>query len=157
MASHAGNGGIAVVPSTIPLDTIEKDLVRQHLLSSQVKIGPTDHARWISGKESACDAGDTGDPGSIPGWGRSPGGGSDYLLQYPSLENPRDRGAWQAAAHGVGRKQLEMTWQRNSSKKAEGRCVLVELPEGGTGIWGGVIPPVSASLECSLEAHILKP
>ena len=43
-----------------------------------------------SGKESARNA---GDPGSIPGLGRSPGEGNGYLLQYSCLENPMDRGA----------------------------------------------------------------
>ena len=42
------------------------------------------------GKESACNA---GDPGSIPGMGKSPGEGNDYPLQYPYLENLIDRGA----------------------------------------------------------------
>ena len=51
-----------------------------------------------AGKESACNA---GDQGSIPGSGRSSGEGNDNLLQYSCLENPIDRGAWQAAAHGV--------------------------------------------------------
>ena len=40
------------------------------------------------------NAGDTGDAGSIPGSGRSPGGGHDNPLQYFCLENPMDRGAW---------------------------------------------------------------
>ena len=43
------------------------------------------------GKESACNV---GDPGSIPGLGRSPGEGSGTPLQYSCLENPMDRGAW---------------------------------------------------------------
>jgi len=43
------------------------------------------------GKESACNA---GDPASIPGSGRSPGGGHGNPLQYSYLENPTDRGAW---------------------------------------------------------------
>ena len=51
-------------------------------------------------KESACNA---GDPGSIPGSGRSPGEGNGKPLQYSCLENPIDRGAWQAAVHGVAR------------------------------------------------------
>ena len=42
-----------------------------------------------------------GDPGSIPGSGRFPGGGNGNPLQYPCLENPTDRGAWWAAVHGV--------------------------------------------------------
>ena len=49
-------------------------------------------------KESACNA---GDPGSIPGLGRSPGGGHGNLLQYSYLEEPMDRGAWQATVHST--------------------------------------------------------
>ena len=41
------------------------------------------------------------DMGLIPGLGRSPGGGNDSPLQYPCLGNPMDKGAWQAAVHGV--------------------------------------------------------
>ena len=43
------------------------------------------------GKASACNA---GDPGSIPGSGRSPGEGNGNLLQYSYLENPMDEEAW---------------------------------------------------------------
>ena len=45
------------------------------------------------GKESACDAGDTGDVGLIPGSGRYPGEGNGNPLQYSCLESPVDRGA----------------------------------------------------------------
>ena len=56
---------------------------------------------WSSvSKESACN---TGDPGSIPGSGRSPGERNGNPLQYSSLENPMDRGAWQATVRGVAR------------------------------------------------------
>ena len=44
---------------------------------------------------------DARDMGSIPGLGRSPGGEHDNRLQYSCLENPMDRGAWQAIIHGV--------------------------------------------------------
>ena len=56
-------------------------------------------------KESTCNV---GDPGSIPGSGRPPGGGHGNPLQYSCLRNPRDRGAWQAAVHGVA-KELDTT------------------------------------------------
>ena len=49
--------------------------------------------QWLSGKESACS---TEDPGSILLSGRSPGEGNGNPLQYSCLENPMDRGAWQA-------------------------------------------------------------
>ena len=45
----------------------------------------------------------TGDVGSIPGSGRSPGGGNGNPLQYSCLGNPTDRGAWQTTVHGVAR------------------------------------------------------
>ena len=43
---------------------------------------------WLSGKKSTCNAGDTGDPGLILGWGRSLGGGNGNPLQYSCWENP---------------------------------------------------------------------
>ena len=56
----------------------------------------------LNSKESARN---TGDPGSIPGSGRSPGERNDNLLQYSCLENSMDRGAWQATVHGVAKSQ----------------------------------------------------
>ena len=53
------------------------------------------------GSDSKASAYNAGDPGSIPGSGRSPGEGNDYPLQYSCLENSMDRGAWQATVHGV--------------------------------------------------------
>ena len=52
-------------------------------------------------KESACNAGDVIDMGSITGSGRSPGGGHGNPLQYSSLENPMDRRAWWTTVHRV--------------------------------------------------------
>ena len=51
-------------------------------------------------KEFTCNA---GDPGSIPGSGRSPGEVKNYPFQYSGLENSTDRGAWQATAHGAAK------------------------------------------------------
>ena len=56
-------------------------------------------------KNLPANAEDTRDAGSIPGLGRSPGEGNDNRLQYSFLENPMDRGAWQAMAHGVAQHQ----------------------------------------------------
>ena len=52
-------------------------------------------------KNLPANAVDTRDAGLIPGLGRSPGVGNRSPLQYSCLENPVDRGAWQAAVHGV--------------------------------------------------------
>ena len=72
-------------------------------------------------KESACSAGDLG---SIPGLGRSLGEGNGNPLQYSCLENPMDRGAWQATVHGVSRvrhhlvtKPPPMTYMEKECKK----------------------------------------
>ena len=55
------------------------------------------------GKEFVCNAGDLG---SIPGLGRSPGGGHGNLLQYTCLENPMSRRAWWATVHGVAKSDM---------------------------------------------------
>ena len=63
---------------------------------------------WLSGEELTCKAGVAGDTGSIPGLGRSPGGGHGNPLQYSGLENPMDRRAWQATVHGVAESQTQL-------------------------------------------------
>jgi len=49
------------------------------------------------------------DLGSIPGLGRSPGGGHGNPLHYSVLENSEDRRAWQATVHGVGKSRTRMS------------------------------------------------
>ena len=68
-----------------------------HVLTHTLKCGLP---RWLSGKESVCNAGAVG---SIPGSGRSPGKGNGNPLQDSCLENPMDRGAQQATVHGVAK------------------------------------------------------
>ena len=58
-------------------------------------------------KNLPVNAEDAGDLGLIAGPGRSPGGGNGNPLLYSCLENPMDRGAWQATVHGVTKSQ---TW-----------------------------------------------
>ena len=65
---------------------------------------------WLSGKESTCNA---GDPGLIPGLGRSPGEGNDNPLQYSRLGNLMDRGAWRTSPWG--HKELDTTEQLNNN------------------------------------------
>ena len=64
--------------------------------------------QWLSGKESICKAGDTGDLGYIPGSGRSPGGEDGNPLQYSCQENPTDRGVWQATVCRVTKRQARL-------------------------------------------------
>ena len=58
------------------------------------------------GSVSVCNA---GDQGLIPGLGRSPGEGNGNPLQYSYLENPMDRGAWQAKVHGVAKSWTQLS------------------------------------------------
>ena len=60
----------------------------------------------LNGKESACY---TGDPGLIPGWGRSSGGGNSNPLQYSWLGHPMDRGAWWAIVRGVAKSPTRLS------------------------------------------------
>ena len=63
-----------------------------------IYILPLGFSGGSEGKESARNA---GDPGSIPGLGRSPGEGNGYPLQFSCQGNPMDTGAWWATVHGV--------------------------------------------------------
>ena len=69
-------------------------------------------------KNLPANAGDVRDMGSIPGLGRSPGGGHGNPLQYSCLENPMDREAWWVIVHIVkkswtGRSDLACTHARD--------------------------------------------
>ena len=73
------------------------------------------HIRWgfpggTSGKEPTCQWGDLRDEGSIPGWGRSPRGGHNNLLQHSCLENPMDRGASWATLYRVRLQRVRHNW-----------------------------------------------
>ena len=66
-------------------------------------------------KNLLANEGDTGDTSSIPVSGRSPGGGSGNPLQYSCLENPMNRGAWQATVHRVT-KELDLVSQQQGTR-----------------------------------------
>ena len=82
------------------------------------------------GKESACNA---GDPGSIPGSGRSPGEGSGYPLQHSCLENPADGGAWRAAVHKLKRAEYDRVTHAFIITRATSRvttpCVIINATD----------------------------
>ena len=88
---------------------------------------------WLRGKEPTCNTGDTDDVRSIPGLGRSPGGGHGNPLQYSCLENPMDRGIWQATVHRIARscqvkKLCACTQPRHSTRY--GCCMNNRTKEG---------------------------
>ena len=80
--------------------------------------------QWLSCKESACNAGATGDMSSVPELGRSPGGGQGNPLQYTCLKNFMDKGAWQATIHRFAKSQtlLKATWHACSSLLLKYKC-----------------------------------
>ena len=59
-------------------------------------------------KNLRANAGGTGDSHSIPGSGRSPRGGHGNSLQYSSLENPMDKGAWKPTVHRITKSQTQV-------------------------------------------------
>ena len=67
-----------------------------HTEQSSVYLG---NPKGSAGKESPCNAGNTGDMGSTPQSGRPLGGENGNPLQHPCLRNAMDRGAWQAIVH----------------------------------------------------------
>ena len=80
--------------------------VVSHIWASQVVLEE---------KNLLVNAGDVRHVGSIPGSGRSPGGGHGNPLQYSGLENPMDRGAWRSTVHRVTKSQ---TWLKQLSMHA---------------------------------------
>ena len=94
---------------------------------------------WLSGKESACDTGAMGDAVSVPGPGRSSGGGHGNALQCSGLQNPRDTGAWWATAHEVAKRVRQdlvtkqhinlYTFVRHLLSAGTNVCSSVKLPQ----------------------------
>ena len=82
---------------------------------------------WLSGKRICLQCRRcSGDPGSIPGLGRSPGEENGNVLQYSCLESPMESEAWWATVHG-GHKELDTT-ERLNNKQGLGRNWRVCLP-----------------------------
>ena len=73
---------------------------------------------------------DVGDMGSLPGLGRSSGGGCGNLLHYSCLENPVDRGAWQATIHRIAQNQI---WLKQHCKHNEYLAVFKTRNGEGNG------------------------
>ena len=78
---------------------------------------------WLSGKKSSCSAGATGDRGSTPGSGKSPGG---IPLQHSCLENPMDRGAWWAIVHRVSKSRTRLKCPVSCGTCTAGRFFTAE-------------------------------
>ena len=80
-------------------------------------------------KESACNVEDLS---LIPGSERSPGEGNGNPLQYFCLENPMDRGAWQATVHAVAKSQTQLTRLSSSSSSSDGKVFACNVGDLGS-------------------------
>ena len=76
-------------------------------------------------KNPGAHAGDVGDLDSVPGLGRSPGGGNGNPLQYSCLTNPMDSGAWRSVVHGVAKSQPQLSAHAQASVRQTTYQVLV--------------------------------
>ena len=81
----------------------KREKEKNSLLSSASLASSSVEGGWglLLVKNSPANAGGVRDMSSIPGSGRSPGGGHGSPCQYPFLENPMDRGGWWATVHGT--------------------------------------------------------
>ena len=95
------------------------------------------------GKASACSVVDLG---SIPGLGRSPGEGNGNPLQYSCLENPMDRGPWQATVHGVTKSRTQLSDFTYFTPLYHGRHCNPSI------LLGMVLPFLPIKLECLNKA-----
>ena len=99
-------------------------------------------------KNPPANAEDARDGGSIPGSGRSPGGGHGNPLQYSCLENPMDRGVWRATVHRVAESRTQLSTLFSISKtisKQEAHAVedtactpVIWAPASNTGLNHGL-------------------
>ena len=102
--------------------------------------------RWLSGKESACSAGDVG---SIPGLRRSPGGRNGNPLQYSCLENPMDRGAWWATVRGVMKNQMWLSdWTTTNIQELSLKHFHFTSQMGWTILWAHRLRVLALPEQC---------
>ena len=81
------------------------------------------------GSEVTASAWNVGDPGSIPGLGRSPGEGTGNPLQYSCLENPMDRGAWWATVHGAANSWTRLSDSTHNEQNTQNVFIVFLLPK----------------------------
>ena len=94
--------------------------------------------QWLSSKEYTCSVGDVS---SVPWWGRSPEEGNSNSLRDSCLENPRDRGAWQATVHGAAQSRTRLSaYVHAQAQPATGTISVASSPECGCISLLGLVP-----------------
>ena len=88
---------------------LSKDAFIWHIDKQNCSHLGVNHWGFPSSPDGKAFTYNAGDPGLIPGLGRSPGEGNGSPLQCSCLENPRDRGAWWATVHGVAKSQTRLS------------------------------------------------
>ena len=130
---------LCVGHSTHPRDTQHHSKLpsTSHISSKWIcRIWTQDFPGGSHGKGSAYNA---GDPGSIPGSGRSPGEGNGKPLQYSCLENPMDGGTWQATVLGVAKSRTrhsDFIFTFKSNSRILFLCIVCDLSRAGNACTG---------------------
>ena len=132
---HPSRGALGHLP-----ENLHGSRPRDIPVPSQVSVTAFHYPGGSMSKESACNAGHVG---SVPGLGRSPGGGSGNPLQYSHVESPMDRGAWRVTVHRAAK-----SWTRLSDQART--CSL--LLENG---WKGLGPSPGAALRVQIHPVFL--
>ena len=88
------------------VDSLPTDELSSYILAVVYALGASQLALVV--KNLPVNTGGLRDMGSIPGWGRSPGGGNGKPLQHSCLENPMDRGTWRAIVHRVAKSRTRL-------------------------------------------------
>ena len=102
------------------------------------------------GSDSKASVYNSGDPGLIPGLGRSPGEGNGNPLQYYCLKNPMDRGAWQATVHGVAKSRTRLS-DFTSTKMEKGSYLRLS----SNNVWGTMLYGLQARAHQQIFCYCL--
>ena len=105
---------------------------------------------WLSGKESACNSGASGDTGSISGSGSSPGGGNVNSLQYSYLGNPIDRGDW------WGLQSIVLPRVRHNWRDLAHTCSILIIPLPERNLLQNKLPTCIGSPLCTCSCISMK-